>query len=75
MLTTKAVWFNWPFAPFQGQEVRFYNTLFGRFHLSRWGDTFRVMETGKANYRGGPDDGVRFSTLAEALEYINDLVH
>lgn len=74
-LETKAVFFDWPFDPCKGKEVRFYHQLFGRFNLSNWGGTFRVTDNTKSNYRGGPDDGVQFNTLREALEYIHDLVH
>jgi hypothetical protein len=75
ILTTKWVFFEWPFDPCKGKEVRAYHTLFNRFNITNWAGTFVVTEIGKANYRGGPDDGVQFNTLREALEYIHDLVH
>lgn len=76
MLETKWVFFEWPYGPFIGKEVRRYNTLFGKYNITNWGNTlFVVTEIGKANYRGGPDTGTNFKTLKEALDYIHDLVH
>lgn len=76
MIETKWVFFEWPLGPFQGKEVRRYHTLFGKYNITNWGNTlFVVTEIGKANYRGGPDSGVQFKNLKEALDYIHDLVH
>jgi hypothetical protein len=76
MLETKWVFFSWPYGPFKGKEVRRYHTLFGKYNIENWGNTlFVVTEIGKAGPRGGPDTGIQFKTLQEALDYIHDLVH
>jgi hypothetical protein len=81
MLETKWVFFEWPYGPFKGKEVRRYHTLFGKYNIENWGNTLYVVTvTGKAGPRGGPDTGVQFKTLVDALDHIakehtNDLVH
>lgn len=76
MLETKWVFFEWPFGEFEGQEVRRYHTLFNRFNIENWGNRiFVVKELGKVNYRGGPDAGIQFNTLREALDYVENMVH
>jgi hypothetical protein len=69
MFVQKAVMFEWPFGPFAGQTVRFFQHV-GPFRVSQWGSEWRVSDIRKANPKGGADWGVKFKSRRQAEQYI-----
>lgn len=66
MLSQNAVWFEWPFDPHRGSEVRFYDPI-GPFIVKRIGATWIVSDT-----REWPLKGVEFDNLNTAIAHMNE---
>jgi hypothetical protein len=70
MLRQRAVFFEWPFPPHQGETVRFFDMV-GPFVISKRGETWLVQDSRKNNYRGGPDHGFTFDNLNDVIAHMN----
>ena len=70
MLTERGRIDSWPMTgPAFGMTARFFEP-FGPFVVRQVGKVWTVRDQRLANYRGGADDGIDFSSLEEVEQYI-----